>query len=240
MNEFRQNYPQLQEFVKNSVGVKGKIEIIWQPLFDWIIYPTAGIAQLLFFQNPQGAGNSSQPIAAAAAKTAGDTNMTQNGQLPAPQAFWIDGIEVAVDPGSSATANLFAIQVPTLFNATAAATVQAGENDVNAILSSGVLSLTVMQKEYYRESPLYRFPPRAGIRIDAAVAAAGTNAQPAGFGKAKLRAAGQGVRLDPGLGIPTSANFAVTCSWPALVTTPSGFNARVGCFLNGWLFRAAQ
>lgn len=232
-------YPTLQDFASKQVGLSGKIEIIWQPIFDWNIYPTAGVAQILAFQNPQGQGQSAQPIAAASSKTGADTNLTQPGQLPAPQAFWLDGFEVQVDAGSVSTANLFAIQSPNQFNATAAVTVQSGEIDVNSILSSGVFSFTIMQKEYYREGPLYRIPPRTNLRLDAAVGTAGTNAQPNQVGKAKMRAEGMCVRLDPGLGISTSANFQAQLTWPALVPTAAN-NARIGTFLNGWLFRAAQ
>lgn len=232
-----EKYPTLQDFAANKVGISGKVELIWQPLFDWNLYPTAGIAQILVFQNPQGQGQSAQPIAAAAPKTNADTNMTQPGQLPAPQAFWVDGIEVQVDAGSVATANLFAIQTPNGFNAVAAATVQSGETDVNAILSSGVLSFTIMQKEYYREGPLYRFPPRANLRLDSSLAS--NSATTAEVSKAKLRADGQPVRFDPGMGIATSSNFQVQLTWPTVVATAAN-NARIGVFLNGWLFRAAQ
>ena len=233
-----EKYPTLSDFAQNQVGIQGKIEILWQPLMDWNLYPTAGIAQILVFQNPQGAGFSAQPIAAAAPKTNADTNLTQPGQLPAPQAFWVDGLEIQVDAGSVATANLFALQTPNQFNAAAAVGIQSGEVDANAILSSGVVSFSVMQKEYYREGPLYRFPPRTNLRIDSSVTA--TLAAGTMVGKAKLRAEGKPVRFDPGMGIPTSANFQVQLTWPAVVATLSGFNARIGTFLNGWLFRAAQ
>jgi len=231
-------YPTLTDFARNQVGINGKVEIYWQPLFDWNLYPTAGTAQILVFQNPQGQGQSAQPIAAAAPKTNADTNLTQPGQLPAPQAFWIDGFEIQVDAGSVATANLFAIQTPNAFAAVAAAAVQSGEVDVNSILSSGVFSFSVMQKEYYREGPLYRIPPRVNLRLDSSLAS--NSATTAEVSKAKLRAEGNPVRIDPGLGIATSANFQAQMTWPALVATTSGFNARIGVFMNGWLFRAAQ
>jgi hypothetical protein len=230
-------YPTLQDFARNQVGIAGKLEIYWQPIFDWNIYPTAGLNQMLIFQNPQGSGFSAQPIGAAAPKTNADTNLSQAGLLPAPQAFWVDGWEIQVDAGSVATANLFAVQTPNQFNAVAAAAVQSGEVDVNSILSSGVFSFTIMQKEYYREGPLYRLPPRANLRIDSAIAT--TSATTAQVGKAKMRAQGNPVRIDPGLGISTTSNFQAQITWPALVATAAN-NARIGCFMNGWLFRAAQ
>lgn len=232
-----QKYPTLQNFANNQVGLQGKIEIYWQPIFDWNVYPTAGLLQMLIFQTAQGQGFTAQPVAAAGPKTNADTNLSQAGMLPSPQAFWVDGWEIQVDAGSVATANLFAIQTPNQFAAVATAAVQSGEIDVNSILSSGVFSLTVMQKEYYREGPLYRIPPRANIRLDSSVA---TDSATTGMvGKTKMRADGDPVRIDPGLGISTTANFQAQITWPAVVATAAN-NARIGCFMNGWLFRAAQ
>ena len=234
-------FPTLNDFARNEVGIKGKVELIWQPLFDWNIYPTAGIATLPFFSTPIGQGQSSQPAAAAAAKNASDTNLQQAGMLPSPQAFWVDGLEVCVDPGGSATANLYTVAVPTIFLAVAAAASNVIANDFARISKSGLLTFSIMQKNYYQESPINRFPQRSAIRADAAY---GDNSATTGSLSTTLpRAEGVGVRFDPGLGIATNTNFSVVMTWPALVTTTapgSGFNARIGVFLNGWLFRAAQ
>jgi hypothetical protein len=232
-------YPTVQDFAANAVGINGKIELIWQPLYDWQIYPLAGVAALPFFQVQQGAGFSSQPIAAAGPKTEWDTNLTQPGQLPAPQSFWVDGIEVVVSPGGSATANLYAIPLPSQFNAAASAAIAGPTNDHNSISRSGMLKFSIMQKIYYQESPLYRFPPRSSVRLDGAIATAGTNAAPNEITALQPYTDGIGVRFDPGYGIATSSNFKVDLLWPALVPTQA-FNARIGVILNGWLFRAAQ
>lgn len=234
-----QKYPTLQDFARNQVGIQGKIEIYWQPIFDWNIYPVAGVNQLLVFTNPQGAGQTAQPVAAAGPKTNADTNLTSAGMLPSPQAFWVDGWELAVDAGSSAVANLFAIQSPNQFGEPATAAVASGEVDVNRILSSGVFSFTIMQKEYYREGPLYRFPPRSHAALDSSVASNSAAAGVGMVGKVKMYAGGKPVRIDPGLGIATTTNFQVQLTWPALVPLVTN-NARIGCFMNGWLFRAAQ
>ena len=231
------SYPTLETFAANQVGRLGKMEILWQPLWDSMLYPTAGVLNLLFFQTPQGQGQSAQPIAAAAVKSAQDTNMTQPGQLAAPQAFWVDGIECQVQAGSVSTANLFASPATTVFAAANAATVQTGENDESLILSSGMLSLTIMQKEYYREAPLFRFPPRSVMRLDGNQST--TSATAGIVSKNKLWNAGKPVKLDPGFGIATSANFQVALTWPAVVATAAN-NARIVVYLPGWLFRAAQ
>ena len=183
-------------------------------------------------------GASASPGFAGNTKVLADTNMTQNGMLPAPQAYFMEGIEVIVDPGSSAAANTFLTQVPAAFAVAQAAAVQAGEHDVNAIYSTGALQFQIGQKPYYTEAPLYQFPPSSMLALDAAVAT--TSATVGEVVKAKLRVMGALCKLDPGFGIMTGQNFQVALIWPALVPTPSGFNARVGVELNGWLFRAAQ
>lgn len=234
-------YPTIEDFAANAVGINGKIELIWQPLYDWNIYPTAGIANLPFFANGIGSGFSAQPIAAAGPKTIADTNLTQGGILPAPQCFWVDGIDVCVDPGSTATANLFGNAVPSYFAAAVAAAVSGAFNDHYIISKTGTLTFTIMQKVYYQEGPLLRFPQRSAVRGDLAVST--TSGTVGEIGIALPRSEGIPVRFDPGYGINTTSNFGVTLTWPALVVTTapgSGFNARIGVFLNGWLFRAAQ
>lgn len=234
-----QDYPTLEQFAANIAAVIGKIEVIEQPLYDRIQYPTAGLAQAQFFSVPIGAGQSSESAAAAGTtKTLADTNMTQNGQLPAPQAFWVENIQIFVDAGSVATANTYTTQNPTAFAAAAAATVQAGDNDVNLILNSGVAIFSVGQKPYFRAAPLHIFPPQSRIRLDAAVSS--NSATVGEVLKAKIYADGRLRSLDPGVGIATGFNFDVTLLFPVLQATPSGFNARIACHLGGWLFRAAQ
>lgn len=234
-----QNYPTLEQFTANMVTQLGKIELIRQPLYDYILYPTAGsAAPLAFFSVPQGGGLSSSSGNVANPKGLADTNMQLAGQLPAPQAFWVEGIEVDLQPGSSAAASTFISQVPSAFAAANAATVQAGENDVSNVLGGGVLQLNISNKPYFQEGPLYRFPPRSALALDAALAS--TSATAGEVVKAKLRCVGDPNRLDPGLGLMTSQFFGVTITFPTAIATPSGFNGRIGVILNGWLFRPVQ
>lgn len=231
-----QQYPTLEQFAANIAAVLGKIEVIEQELYDRIIYPTAGIANMAFFTTPKGAGFSSESgLAAAGAKTDADTNMTQNGQLPAPQAFWIDNIQVDVDPGSVATANLYKTVDPTIVAAGASVATQSlSLGDKNTILNAGWLSLFIGQKPYYQNGPLAYFPPRAQKRVDAAVAGI-TNALTTGM----VWVNGALRTLDPGLGLATGFNFGVNIAFPVVQATTTN-NARVKVQLGGWLFRAAQ
>lgn len=239
-NMFIQKYPDMADFVNNSVGIAGKLEVIRQPLFDRIHYPTAGIVgDMTFFATPQGAGQSTESAAAAGtSKSAADTNMTQNGQLPAPQAFWVDGLEFTVDPGSVSTTNVYTSLVPTFYNTTPASTVQAGVNDQLTILNAGAVSFSIAQKDYFNLSPLDQFPPQARKRIDGSMAISGT--QTSMGGTQFMYIDGEPRFFDPGFGIPTGMNFAVKVRFASLQATPSGFNARIQCQLKGWLFRAAQ
>lgn len=233
-----QNYPTVQEFAKYAAQQWNLTEIIYQPLYHYMIYPTAGLTSLKFFGTAIGQGtNSASPGNAGNALALSDTNMQGGGQLPAPQAFFCRGIQVVVDPGSSAVANTFALQNPTGFNAVAAATVQAGENDVNAIYSTGALTWTISSKPYFQMAPLAAMPPAFSLALDAAVAS--NSATTAEVMKAKLRSVGRLMMLEPGIGIGTSQNFDVTLTWPVAVATAAN-NARIGVILDGWQFRAAQ
>lgn len=233
----QQSYPTLQDMAANLTIQTNALEIIRQSLYDYILYPLAGSLNLSFFATPQGAGLSSSPGNANIVKSLADTNMILPSQLPAPQAFWVDGIEVDVQPGSSAAANTYALQIPSAFATAAAATVQPGDTDVNRIYNSGLLSLQISQKIYYQEGPLYRFPTRHDLHYEAQVATtSGTAGQVA---KGKLNLEGDRVKIQPGLGIMTSQNFGVNLTWPVLVALPTN-NARIGVIMTGWLFRAVQ
>jgi hypothetical protein len=233
-----QQYPTLEQFAANVAAVIGKIEIVEQELYDRILYPTAGQNQFTFFAVPKGAGITTE-TSLTSAKTDADTNMTQNGQLPAPQAFWIDNLQLDFDPGSVSTANTFTTQSPTTALAAAAATQPATVADKNAVLNAGWLQLNIGQKPYYTNGPLAYFPPRAQKRVDVAIGNSDTTTHNEVV-TALMWIYGDLRTLDPGLGLATGFNFNVFINFPVLVATPSGFNGRLKCLLGGWLFRAAQ
>jgi hypothetical protein len=234
----KSTYPSLEDMAQNLALNADAIEVIYQPMYDYNIYPTAGIINLPFFQTALGAGQSSASgTAAGATKTLSDTNMQVGGSLPSPMAYFVRGFEIVCEPGSVATANTFTLQIPGFSSAAAAAAVQAGAHDVNAVLTTGAFQFTISQKPYYQEAPLYRFPPKSALRYDGAIA--GTLAATSEVGKEKMYAIGDVCVLEPGVAIMTSQNFIVNLLWPVIVPTPSGFNSRLGCIMNGWQFRAA-
>lgn len=241
-----QDAPDLAQFLGSFVAQDQVIELIDQPLYDRLQYPTAGGNLFTFFATGVGNGLSSETTAGAGVpKSYADTNLEgTGGQLPAPMAYWAKNLQLDFDPGSVSTASTYTNLVPTLFNATAAATVQAGANDKQAVLNAGYLSFDIGQKNYFRGGPLRMFPPEVNFRADAALSIAGTNAQPAAYGIELLRSEGApGIPLRalvPGVGIPTSMNFNIKAVFPIAVATPSGFNGRLQCRVGGWLLRAVQ
>lgn len=233
------NYPTLEQFAANIAAVIGKIEVIKQSLYDRITYPHAGLNVFNFFQQPIGAGFSSESGNGGNAKTPADTNMTQNGQLPAPQAFWVDGIQVDVDPGSTvATVNDFTTLNPTIALAAAAIGNAIGVTDKHLILNAGWLDFQIGQKSYYRGGPLSNFPPKRQKRVDVSHGNADTTTHNM-VSTALAYVSGDPKVLDPGLGIATGVNFGVTLNFPVLQATVTN-NARIKVELDGWLFRAAQ
>lgn len=232
--------PSLAELQQFSVNRRGEKEGIRQSLYDFQIYPAAGATQFTFFAQPQGQGLSSSPGFAGNAKRLADTNMTLGGNLPAPQMFLIESIEVYFFPGSVSTANTYTPAQPYAFLAVAAATFTAGVavNDIVTVYETGQLSLLIGSKEYLQEAPLVRFCPKAKTRVDGAIAS--NSATTAEVGALRAAADGRPYYVDPPLLIPANQNFGVTINFPAAIATPSTFNGRIGVVMDGFLYRNSQ
>jgi hypothetical protein len=71
-------------------------DVIIEPRYDTVLYPTAGSTLLTFFALPRGQGNTSFQTAGgtAIAKTYADTNMDLAGQLPGGYNFHLLGFRV--------------------------------------------------------------------------------------------------------------------------------------------------
>ncbi len=76
--------PTLDQLQQYDVNRRGEYEGIRQTLYDSAAYAAAGQTQLQFFQIPQGQSS----------KTIADTNMKSAGQLPQPQHFLVESIEI--------------------------------------------------------------------------------------------------------------------------------------------------
>lgn len=220
--------PTVADFAAYGLMVPNQKNIIWQPLYDFALYAAAGQQQLTFFQNQIGQGVTSHP-GAAGPKTLADTNMTNAGQLPAPQAFLCIGVEIQIWSG------LLPGRGPVAEN-----TVGQMANDVHAIARGGNLQFTIGTAPALQEAPLGNFPQQSFVEANAAVAdatTAGANLLTQ-IETAAIR--GATYRFEP-KPIPASVNFNVTLTWPAVVALPSAnATTRIGVRLLGWLSRGVQ
>jgi len=209
----------LQEF---DVNRRGEYEGIRQTFYDSATYAAAGQTQLQFFQTPKGQGG----------KTVADTNMTVAGQLPQPQHFLVESIELLVYPGD----NIGTLK--TAFSATNFA------NDMYAIAKGGSLNYFIGSKTYLEEAPLGRFPPKTKLGVEGAY---GIQRKQAAAADAEDQVSidyacwtGRPYYLDPPTLLVPNQNFSVSLNWPTAVALPSTVDAKVFVVLDGILYRQSQ
>lgn len=231
--------PTAADFDRFRVTNPNQSEVVRKRLFDNIIYPTAGLQSVSFFSQPIGQGVTSAIGATAGGlKTQWDTNLELANTLPSGKQFVIESIEIQFTPGSVSTTNTFTIQDITRFAATAAAAQMGAMNDINTVLNSGLVELNILSKNYLRDGPLWCFPSKAGPCYDVAVAT--NSATTAELSSASGRSSGRPYYLEPPISLQPAVNFEVQVKWPGVVATPSGFNGRLTCILDGFEMRASQ
>lgn len=218
------NVPNRAQLARYSVNRAGW-EAVRQSLYDFQTYPAAGTTQLTFFAIPVGQNG----------KTYSDTNLNLAGQLPANQEFLVQSIEVIFYP----TVPAVAAQNPAAYGAGAAANII---NDVYTVMRTGNLQFTIGSKDYLREAPIGRFPPKTHLEINAALAdttTAGANQQSR---IAYAYAAGRPYLVSPvDLLLVSTQNFNVYLNWPeGAQPLPSGNSGRIGVILDGVLYRRSQ
>ncbi len=134
---------------KSNVRFQGMQDVIWEPLYDTVVYPAAGVREIAMFQ--EAIGNNG--------KTVLDTNMDMNGQISSGKNFMITGIELwfvpSQDSDSGAAVNI--------------------TDDVRAFANNGAAILTILSKDYVRQAPLGSFPQSSHVELDAATTVAATN-----------------------------------------------------------------
>ena len=210
--------PSLAQLEQYNVNVEGQPEVIYQPIYDFQVYATAGFASQAFFQVPEG----------QAGKTFDDTNMELTAALPVPVNMAVTDVQVWFFPaGSPGSSGLFSL---------------AGTNwnDVDAVLRAGNLQLEIGSKEYLVDAPLMKFPPQSRLAGAAAIADSTT----AGAAQASQidYATGAGLiyNIVP-LRLISQQNFVVRIRFQGgVVATPSGNNGRIGVALGGYRYRLAQ
>jgi hypothetical protein len=220
--------------LRNTIGADA-LEIVNLPLFDSQLYPLAGTAgAITFFTTGIGQGKTSQS-GQTGTKTALDTNLNANGQLSAPNGFFATHLELDVLPGSVTTTDTWTIQSPVGFATDDTALVQAGAIDANAILSSGLVTLTVNSRIFVQDAPLYKFKPQNQIRLDSSVANVSATT-PGEVIQQKLYVEGDCYPILPGLFLQYGVNFQVSVQWGAAVAVVN--NAKIMARLRGFLFRS--
>lgn len=215
------NGPSLQNFQKYRVTRPGQKEAIRWSFYDSLLYPTAGVSRLDFFQQPQGQGITSEPGAVVgSAKSIADTNMDLQGALPRFQDFQLESIELAFFPGASAVAQTYVPQVVPI-----ATTL----SDTITFRSAGALILNITSKPYLQEASLSRFPAKQHLSIESGIVTLAYGEQ-----------VGRPYFVDPAIMLLSNQNFSISTLWQAPLATPSGFNARVRCVMEGILYRNTQ
>lgn len=144
-----------QAQASGRVNIAGKVESLWQPLYDYAQYSAAQNA-IVFFQNPIG-----QAGVGIANKTILDTNMELSGQIPKGQAFFITGIQVEMMP-------LYDI---------AGAALSEFSNDVYEFYRTGALILTIGSKAFATQAPLMKFSPTNRLVVDTSTGVATSSIQ---------------------------------------------------------------
>lgn len=237
---FIPNMEVLSQYVVNREGWEG----IRQSLYDYMLYPAAGLSQASFFALPQGQGTTVQGVGVAGAttKTLSDTNMTLAGQLPAQQNFLVQSIEVMFYPNVYHVTN--AVGNPATRAVTSAATLAPSiVNDEYIFRKSGNLVFTIGSKAYLQEAPMGRFPPKTNYGVQGAFAgwsAATAPVDTMSVGALFPQSTGRPYMLHPAsLLLNSNQNFSITLNWPEglqAITYP----AKVGVVLDGFLYRRSQ
>lgn len=229
--------PPLAAVKQYSTTGKG-LEGIRQSLYDHLLYPTAGQTQFNFFATPKGQGlTSALGGVVGSPKSIADTNLDVAGTLPSGKAFLLTSIEVPFYAGSVNTANTYTPASPAVFAAVAAAALEAQAADVNSFYQSGSLQLYISAKVVLEEAPLMRFPPKCSLTLQGTQAS--NSATTATVGTINAHASGRPYMMEPPVYLEPNVNFVLALNFPAAVATPSGFNARVGVILDGYLYRLA-
>jgi hypothetical protein len=217
----------------HTVGVAGQQDVIWNPLYDSLAYPSAGQVLFSFYATSQGAGTSSAPGAGAIAKTVQDTNLQINNQLTAGNEFYMIGSESLFYPGVS---NASATPAVLPGRANLPTTVGIFVNDIYAIGSGGIKTLTVgTDRKYIQDGPISLFPPATRLAVAAAVA---TGETAAGEEIAYAAWSGETYTIVP-IYFQSNQNWILTVVFPALIPTPSLTIGRLIDRMRGYLVRQA-
>lgn len=214
----------------HRVTVGGVSDVIWNPLYDFQSYATAGQLQLTFFTLPQGQGTTSAP-GASGAKTIADTNLTSAGQLTKGNEFYMTGQEIIFYPGAT---------INEVGPGSAATTAGLFISDVWLVSKSGVLTLKVgSDRNYIQDGPIAMFPPVSRLAVAVAIGGDVTGAVTTTNTLTIAYAAmsGEPYSITP-VYLESNQGFQETLTWPAVVAVSAA--GRIGSRLRGYYVRQAQ
>lgn len=223
----------------HTVGVAGQQDVIWNPLYDSISYPSAGQLLFSFFANPQGQGISSTPGAGAVAKSIYDTNLQIGNQLTAGNEFYMIGSESLFFPGVSNAALPSGVLPGAVVTDATAGSIGAFINDVWSVGVGGIKTLTVgTDRKYLQDGPLNLFPPTTRLAAVAALAGQGAAATGTGIAISYAAWSGEPYTVVP-IYIQSNQNWTLTVQFSALIPTSSGVVGRLQDRMRGYLVRQA-
>ena len=221
----------------HKVGTQGK-DVIWQPLRDAIIYPSAGQASFRFFATPIGDGTSAALGAGASvSKTEYDTNIDLSGILGEGNEFYQIGLEFLFLPGigpSSTTPGLLPGQ-----GTVATANIGAFVNDVYTVGAAGLVTEKIgTNREYIQDGPLNVFPSATRLAVNAAVAAIAptTQATQESYQINYACWSGEPYTIVP-IYLGSTQKFSLAVGFAAAVPTPSGVPAVLIARARGYTIR---
>jgi hypothetical protein len=216
----------VSDLTQFQVNRKDQLEVIRQSLYDFQAYAAAGVAQQVFFTTPAG----------TAAKTRASTNMTLAGQLPAPQRFLVQAIEVYFFPGSQPGVGPVADAIDSFVNDVWRFY---ANGDGAGVFNPAFLQLFIGSKAYLEEAPLIRFPPFGRLDGFAASSTSTTLAAALFTRTSYATAAGRPYIVDPPVLLEPTQNFNVSLNWPVTVQAVTTL-ARVGVVMDGVIVRNSQ
>lgn len=205
------------------------MDVIWDPLYDFASYPSAGTLALQFFATPVGQGTTTAP-GASGTKSLADTNMDTSGQLGKGNQFYCTGVEMLLFPSNVPGQGGLGVTAVGSFT-----------NTMYNVGKSGVVTFKVGSgRVYLEQGPLMLFPPSIRMAGYAALAAAGDTSAATSFGEVNYAAwSGEVYTIVPLL-LDSNQVFTFNVSWPALVAAAGPAAHRLGARLRGYRIRNAQ
>jgi hypothetical protein len=198
-----------------NVNRPGQVEVIWQPTYDFQVYPAAGTTQLTFFQTTVG----------TAGATLATTNMEAAGQFPRPKEFLVTGIQIFFEPGGVVAQAGIADGVA-----------QENWNDVSDVMNgAGFLRFFIGSKDYLIDTPLSKFTQQFRLGGVANITGNGSVATTTFIDYAVH--SGKYYSITP-TKLPSNQNFNVSLNFPAVIAV--AVDGNIGVLLDGFQYRLSQ